>query len=72
MSSRGISRGCDGPCLYAIRSGVVNCVVICCDTFRYDMINHSVVNVPNLDRIVREGTLFTNAFAEGPSKIVPF
>ena len=43
----------------------MNCVVICCDTFRYDMIAHPVVKAPNLDRLVREGIIFTNAFAEG-------
>ena len=43
----------------------MNCVVICCDTFRADMINHPVVLTPNLDRLVREGITFTNAFAEG-------
>jgi len=43
----------------------MNCVVICCDTFRYDMIGHPIVRTPNLDRLVREGITFTNAFAEG-------
>ena len=43
----------------------MNCVVICCDTFRYDMIGHPVVRVPNLDRLVREGITFTGAYAEG-------
>ena len=43
----------------------MNCVVICCDTFRYDMIGHDVVRTPNLDRLVREGVTFTNTFAEG-------
>ena len=43
----------------------MNCVVICCDTFRYDMVNHPVVKTPNIDRLVREGMLFTEAFAEG-------
>jgi arylsulfatase A-like enzyme len=43
----------------------VNCVVICCDTFRYDMIGHPVVRVPNLDRLAAEGITFTHAFAEG-------
>ena len=43
----------------------MNCVVICCDTFRYDMIGHPEVRVPNLDRLVKQGITFTNAFAEG-------
>ncbi len=43
----------------------MNCVVICCDTFRADMIGHDVVRVPNLDRLCREGINFTSAFAEG-------
>ena len=42
-----------------------NCIVICCDTFRADMIGHPVVKTPNLDRLVREGITFTQAFAEG-------
>jgi arylsulfatase A-like enzyme len=43
----------------------MNCLVICCDTFRYDMIGHPVVRVPHLDRLAAEGITFTNAFAEG-------
>ncbi len=43
----------------------MNCVVICCDTFRADMIGHPVVKTPNLDRLRREGIEFTHAFAEG-------
>ncbi len=43
----------------------MNVVVICCDTFRYDMIDHPVVKVPNLDRLRAEGIHFTHAFAEG-------
>ena len=43
----------------------MNCVVICCDTFRYDMVAHPVVRCPNLDRIAAEGITFTQAFAEG-------
>jgi len=43
----------------------MNCVVICCDTFRADMLGHDVVNVPNLDRLMQQGITFTNAFAEG-------
>ncbi len=43
----------------------MNCVVICCDTFRQDMIGHPVVKVPSLERLCREGVTFTNAFAEG-------
>ena len=43
----------------------MNCVVICCDTFRHDMVGHPVVQTPNLDRLAREGITFTSAFAEG-------
>ncbi len=43
----------------------MNCVVICCDTFRQDMLGHPVVRTPHLDRLVREGIVWTNAFAEG-------
>jgi arylsulfatase A-like enzyme len=43
----------------------VNCVVICCDTFRHDMIGHPRVRVPALDRLAAEGVVFRNAFAEG-------
>jgi len=43
----------------------MNCVVICCDTFRYDMIGHDVVKTPNLNRLAAEGVTFENAFAEG-------
>jgi len=43
----------------------MNCVVICCDTFRYDMIGHPVVRTPNLDRLARDGIVFENAYAEG-------
>jgi len=43
----------------------MNCVVICCDTFRADMIGHPVVKTPNLDCLVREGINFTGAFGEG-------
>jgi len=43
----------------------MNCVVICCDTFRYDMIGHPVVKVPALDRLREQGINFTSAYAEG-------
>ena len=43
----------------------MNCVAICCDTFRYDMIGHPVVKVPSIDRLVAEGVNFVNAFGEG-------
>jgi len=43
----------------------MNCVAICCDTFRADMIGHPVVKTPNLDRLAGEGIVFTSAFAEG-------
>jgi arylsulfatase A-like enzyme len=42
----------------------MNCVVICCDTFRADMIGHPVVRTPNLDRLRAEGIEFPHAFAE--------
>lgn len=43
----------------------MNCVVICCDTFRWDMVGHPVVQTPAIDRLVREGITFANAFGEG-------
>jgi len=43
----------------------MNCVVICCDTFRADMLGHPVVQTPNLDVLAREGITFSHAFAEG-------
>ncbi len=43
----------------------MNCVIICCDTFRHDMIGHPVVTTPSLDALRSEGITFTNAFAEG-------
>ena len=43
----------------------MNCLVICCDTFRYDMIGHLAVKVPNIDRLAEDGITFTNAFGEG-------
>ena len=43
----------------------MNCVVICCDTFRYDALAGENVNTPNLDRLKKAGTMFTRAFAEG-------
>ena len=43
----------------------MNCVVICCDTFRHDMIGHPSVRTPHIDRLAAEGVRFTNAFAEG-------
>ncbi|MBT3377613.1 MAG: sulfatase [Lentisphaerae bacterium] len=43
----------------------MNCVVICCDTFRHDMIGHPTVKTPALDALRAEGIQFTNAFAEG-------
>ena len=47
------------------RTDTMNCVVICCDTFRHDMIGHPVVRTPNLDRLAAEGVTFTHAYAEG-------
>jgi len=43
----------------------MNVVVICCDTFRYDMIGHPVVRAGNIDRLAAEGITFTHAMAEG-------
>jgi len=43
----------------------MNCVVICCDTFRHDMLDHPVVKTPNIGRLIRDGITFTSAFAEG-------
>lgn len=43
----------------------MNCVVICCDTYRHDMLGHQVVKVPALDRLAADGITFANAFAEG-------
>jgi len=43
----------------------VNCVVVCCDTFRADMVGDPVVRVPSLDRLAHDGIAFTSAFAEG-------
>ena len=41
----------------------MNCIVICCDTFRYDMLGHPVVKVPNLDRLAARGVRYTHAFS---------
>ncbi len=43
----------------------MNCVVICCDTFRWDMVGHPVVRTPSVGRLAREGVTFGNAFGEG-------
>ena len=51
--------------MQTLKEKTMNCVVICCDTFRYDMLNHDVVKTPHLDRLVQSGITFTNAFAEG-------
>ncbi len=42
-----------------------NCVVIGCDTFRYDMIVHPVVRTPNLNRLARRAVKFTQCYGEG-------
>lgn len=46
----------------------LNLVVIVCDTFRADHLGcygSQRVKTPNLDRLAAEGTLFTNAYADG-------
>lgn len=43
----------------------MNCIVICCDTFRADMIGHPTVRTPSLDGLAEGGVVFKNAFAEG-------
>jgi arylsulfatase A-like enzyme len=43
----------------------MNCIVICCDTFRYDALAGKDVKTPNLDRLLERGVSFTNAYAEG-------
>jgi len=43
----------------------MNVIILISDTFRYDMIGHPVVRTPNIDRLVRDGIVFTNAFGEG-------
>src|SRR5215470_8757295 len=45
----------------------LNVVVICCDTLRADVVDHTwedKVAMPNLDRLRSESTFFTRAFAE--------
>ncbi len=46
----------------------LNVIVICNDTLRADVVDHTWedhVNLPNLDRLRAESTLFTHAFGEG-------
>ena len=45
----------------------LNVVVICCDTLRADVVDHTWIDrveMPNLDRLRAEGTTFTRAYAE--------
>ena len=47
----------------------MNCIVICCDTFRADIIGQgkklSHVHTPHLDALANESVIFDRAFAEG-------
>ena len=43
----------------------MNCIVICCDSFRNDLLDRPDVDLPNLRSLSSRGTRFTNAFAEG-------
>ncbi len=43
----------------------MNCVVICCDTFRADLLDDPAIHLPNLRRLARQGVSFTHAFGEG-------
>lgn len=43
----------------------MNCVVICCDTFRADALLEKEIETPNLDRLRSGGYIFHNAFGEG-------
>jgi len=46
----------------------LNLVVICLDTFRYDLATHQApwpVALPHLDRLRAQSTLYTHAFGEG-------
>ena len=51
----------------------MNVVLICLDTYRADCVaaagRNPVIKTPNLDRLVREGVLFDNAFGEGQPTI---
>jgi arylsulfatase A-like enzyme len=49
-----------------------NLVVICLDTFRFDLLNHQApwsVELPHLDRLRQESVQFTQAFGEGEPTI---
>ena len=49
-------------------SQALNLVVVCLDTFRYDLATHQApwpVALPNIDRLRQQSTVFTNAFGEG-------
>ncbi len=46
----------------------LNLLVVCLDTFRYDLAVHEApwhVDLPNLDRLRSQGTLFAEAYGEG-------
>ena len=51
----------------------MNVVLICLDTFRADCVaaagRNDFIQTPNLDRLVRDGVLFDNAFGEGQPTI---
>ena len=46
-----------------------NLIVICCDTFRADIVGKdqklSLVKTPNLDRLAEESVTFTRCYPEG-------
>ena len=50
----------------------MNVIVICCDTLRADVVNHTwedAVRTPNLDELRRNSTVFNNAWGEGEPTI---
>ncbi len=51
----------------------MNVVLICLDTFRADFVaaagRNNTIRTPHMDRLVREGVLFDNAFGEGQPTI---
>lgn len=51
----------------------MNVILICLDTFRADCVaaleRNDFIQTPNIDRLVREGVLFENAFGEGQPTI---
>ena len=51
----------------------MNCIVICCDTFRADIVGPgqklSFVETPNLDQLMRESVVFDRAYGEAQATI---